>query len=312
MRPCPGAGSGVGPADATSTIHTGLDRSGHRRTSPPRRTRARSTRSRPGSALLVVKRGPNAGSRFLLDQDVTTAGRHPDSDIFLDDVTVSRRHAEFRREGSGYTVHDVGSLNGTYVNRERIDAAPLSGGDEVQIGKFRLVYLTAAVRTGAGAPGHRRDSRPPRNGRSGHPATLTIGDVLAHLKAEFPTSRSARSGSWRTRGWSSRERTPSGYRKFSAADVARLRYVLGQQRDHYLPLRVIKDQLDAIDRGLVAAERRRQPARPHVAHRRDRGQRADRRALPPGAGRDAAVEGGAAQRRRPARRAAAASSSSSA
>jgi FHA domain/zinc-ribbon domain len=105
----------------------------------------------PGSALLVVKRGPNAGSRFLLDQDLTTAGRHPDSDIFLDDVTVSRRHAEFRREGSGYTVHDVGSLNGTYVNRERIDAVPLSGGDEVQIGKFRLVYLTAAVRAGVGA-----------------------------------------------------------------------------------------------------------------------------------------------------------------
>ncbi len=98
-----------------------------------------------------MKRGPNAGSRFLLDQDVTTAGRHPDSDIFLDDVTVSRRHAEFRREGSGYTVHDVGSLNGTYVNREPIDAAPLSGGDEVQIGKFRLVYLTAAVRAGVHA-----------------------------------------------------------------------------------------------------------------------------------------------------------------
>jgi hypothetical protein len=107
----------------------------------------------PGSALLVVKRGPNAGSRFLLDQGVTTAGRHPDSDIFLDDVTVSRRHAEFRREGSGYTVHDVGSLNGTYVNREPIDATTLSGGDEVQIGKFRLVYLTAAVRAGASASG---------------------------------------------------------------------------------------------------------------------------------------------------------------
>lgn len=104
----------------------------------------------PGSALLVVKRGPNAGSRFLLDQDVTTAGRHPDSDIFLDDVTVSRRHAEFRREGTGYTVHDVGSLNGTYVNRERVDAVALAGGDEVQIGKFRLVYLTAAVRAGVG------------------------------------------------------------------------------------------------------------------------------------------------------------------
>ena len=94
-----------------------------------------------GSALLVVKRGPNAGSRFLLDQDVTTAGRHPDSDIFLDDVTVSRRHVEFHREGGGFSVHDVGSLNGTYVNRERVEAATLSSGDEVQIGKFRLVFI---------------------------------------------------------------------------------------------------------------------------------------------------------------------------
>ena len=104
-----------------------------------------------GSALLVVKRGPNAGSRFLLDQDVTTAGRHPDSDIFLDDVTVSRRHAEFRREGGGFVVHDVGSLNGTYVNRQRIDVAALAGGDEVQIGKFRLLYL-AGARTGGEEP----------------------------------------------------------------------------------------------------------------------------------------------------------------
>jgi pSer/pThr/pTyr-binding forkhead associated (FHA) protein len=105
----------------------------------------------PGSALLVVKRGPNAGSRFLLDQDVTTAGRHPDSDIFLDDVTVSRRHAEFRREGGGFVVHDVGSLNGTYVNRQRIDVAALAGGDAVQIGKFRLLYL-AGARTGGEEP----------------------------------------------------------------------------------------------------------------------------------------------------------------
>jgi hypothetical protein len=95
-----------------------------------------------GSALLVVKRGPNAGSRFLLDADTTTAGRHPESDIFLDDVTVSRRHAEFVREGGGFLVRDVGSLNGTYLNRERIDAAALAGGDEVQIGKYRLVFLT--------------------------------------------------------------------------------------------------------------------------------------------------------------------------
>ena len=96
-----------------------------------------------GSALLVVKRGPNAGSRFLLDKDVTTVGRHPESDIFLDDVTVSRRHAEFQRSGDGFLVRDVGSLNGTYLNRERIEDAPLTGGDEVQIGKFRLVYFTS-------------------------------------------------------------------------------------------------------------------------------------------------------------------------
>ena len=95
-----------------------------------------------GSALLVVKRGPNAGSRFLLDRSTTSAGRHPDSDIFLDDVTVSRRHAEFRLETSEFQVVDVGSLNGTYVNREPVDSALLANGDEVQIGKFRLVFLT--------------------------------------------------------------------------------------------------------------------------------------------------------------------------
>ncbi|QUX27294.1 zinc-ribbon and FHA domain-containing protein [Nocardiopsis akebiae] len=96
----------------------------------------------PGTALLVVRRGPNAGSRFLLDSDVTTAGRHPNSDIFLDDVTVSRRHVEFFRRGDGFGVRDVGSLNGTYVNREPVDEAQLGGGDEIQIGKFRMVLLT--------------------------------------------------------------------------------------------------------------------------------------------------------------------------
>jgi pSer/pThr/pTyr-binding forkhead associated (FHA) protein len=95
----------------------------------------------PGMALLVVRRGPNAGARFLLDHDVTTSGRHPDSDIFLDDVTVSRRHAEFYRQAGRFTVRDVGSLNGTYVNRERIEETELSGGDEVQVGKFRLLFL---------------------------------------------------------------------------------------------------------------------------------------------------------------------------
>ncbi len=100
----------------------------------------------PGTALLVVKRGPSAGSRFMLDRELTTAGRHPDSDIFLDDVTVSRRHAEFRRATDGhFSVSDVGSLNGTYLQRDRIDApVQLSSGDEVQVGKFRLTFFAAS------------------------------------------------------------------------------------------------------------------------------------------------------------------------
>ena len=101
-----------------------------------------STEVPAGQGVLVVKRGPNAGSRYVLEGSAVTAGRSPDSDIFLDDVTVSRRHASFVPSGSSYEVRDVGSLNGTYLNRERIEAAPLSNGDEVQIGKFRLVFLT--------------------------------------------------------------------------------------------------------------------------------------------------------------------------
>jgi pSer/pThr/pTyr-binding forkhead associated (FHA) protein len=100
---------------------------------------------RHGTALLVVLRGPNAGARFLLDSDEVSTGRHPNSDIFLDDVTVSRKHATFRRDGDVFLVRDVGSLNGTYVNRERIDEAALKTRDEVQIGKFRLVFYAGAA-----------------------------------------------------------------------------------------------------------------------------------------------------------------------
>lgn len=96
----------------------------------------------PGTALLIVLRGPNTGARFLLDDTEVTTGRGPDRDIFLDDVTVSRRHVEFFRRGNGFGVRDVGSLNGTYVNREPVDEAELGGGDEIQIGKFRMVLLT--------------------------------------------------------------------------------------------------------------------------------------------------------------------------
>ena len=100
---------------------------------------------RENTAMLVVRRGPNAGSRFLLDKDVTTAGRHPESDIFLNDITVSRRHAEIRRGPDGtFTVHDVGSLNGTYLNRERVDDDELANGDELQVGKYKLVFFAGS------------------------------------------------------------------------------------------------------------------------------------------------------------------------
>jgi pSer/pThr/pTyr-binding forkhead associated (FHA) protein len=97
-----------------------------------------------GQALLLVKRGPNAGSTFLLDQDATTVGRSTEGDVFLDDVTVSRKHAIFeRRTGGAWFVRDVGSLNGTYVNGEQVDETKLASGDEVQIGRFKVTFFAA-------------------------------------------------------------------------------------------------------------------------------------------------------------------------
>lgn len=96
-----------------------------------------------GQALLLVKHGPNAGSTFLLTDEVTSVGRRPEAEIFLDDVTVSRTHAEIRRRADGWYVHDLGSLNGTYVNRERVEMSRLASGDELQIGRFKLVFFAA-------------------------------------------------------------------------------------------------------------------------------------------------------------------------
>lgn len=98
-----------------------------------------------GVGLLVVRRGTDEGARFPLEQREITVGRNPDADVFLDDITVSRRHAVFVTEGQITTVRDAGSLNGTYVNRVRIDESVLSSGDEVQVGKFKLVYLRGAA-----------------------------------------------------------------------------------------------------------------------------------------------------------------------
>ena len=181
----------------------------------------------PGSALLVVRRGPNAGSRFLLDVDLVTAGRHPDSDIFLDDVTVSRRHAEFVRSVGGFAVKDVGSLNGTYVNRHRIDEVLLTGGDEVQIGKYRLVYLVRPASPGAQPVTAAVPAR----------AYLSIGEVLARLRPEFPDVTISKIRFLESEGLVEPQRTSSGYRKFGHDEIERLRYVLAAQRDRYLPLR---------------------------------------------------------------------------
>jgi len=97
-------------------------------------------------ALLIVLHGPNAGARFLLDVAETVAGRSVSCDIFLDDITVSREHAHFVRTGTEFRVRDAGSLNGTYVNRDRVAEAILEAGDEVQIGKYRLTFYPGAAK----------------------------------------------------------------------------------------------------------------------------------------------------------------------
>lgn len=104
----------------------------------------------PRSALLIVTKGPNVGARFLLDKDVTLSGRHPEADIFLDDVTVSRRHAEFVRHGSSFEVRDLGSLNGSYVDGVLVDQALLQEGTEVQVGKFRMTFYPSRADRGTG------------------------------------------------------------------------------------------------------------------------------------------------------------------
>jgi hypothetical protein len=126
------------PADAndtTAAIELGaLD---------PEHVPADMPRLEPGTAMLVVVRGPNAGSRYLLDRDMTSVGRHPDADIFLDDVTVSRHHAELVHTPDGIVVKDLGSLNGTYVEGERVEERLLVSGEELQIGRFKLLFVGA-------------------------------------------------------------------------------------------------------------------------------------------------------------------------
>jgi hypothetical protein len=102
----------------------------------------------PGVGLLVVRHGPDAGSSYRLERAETSIGRHPESEVFLDDITVSRRHVSIERTADGYVLHDAGSLNGTYVNRVRVDDARLQHGDEVQIGRYRLSFVIGGEREG--------------------------------------------------------------------------------------------------------------------------------------------------------------------
>ncbi|HEY8773973.1 MAG TPA: FHA domain-containing protein [Gaiellaceae bacterium] len=94
-----------------------------------------------GPTLVVRSGGGRAGEQFPLERTQTTIGRTPDCDIFLDDVTVSRRHAIVAKGAETFTLQDLGSLNGTFLNRHRIEQAELESGDEVQIGKYRLIFL---------------------------------------------------------------------------------------------------------------------------------------------------------------------------
>ncbi len=201
--------------------------------------------------MLVVTRGPNTGSQFTLEHVITTAGRHPDSDIFLDDVTVSRRHVEIERTKAGSVVRDVGSLNGTYLNQQRIEGdAAMANGDELQVGKFKLVFVA-----GIGEELTMTDDD----------RHLSIGEVLSLLQEEFPDVTISKIRFLESQGLIDPERTPSGYRKFYEADIDRLRWILVQQREHFLPLKVIKDRLDR-PRGRPGATRRcrRPPSHPRL------------------------------------------------
>ena len=138
---CASCGAALGSRDdSTATINLQLD-AGHETAdehAPP------ATPDAGNEGVLVVARGPNVGARIALTQPLVTLGRHPESAIFLDDVTVSRRHAEISYTGGRYLLRDVGSLNGTYVNRTRVDQTWLASGDELQVGKFKLVFIAPA------------------------------------------------------------------------------------------------------------------------------------------------------------------------
>ena len=180
-----------------------------------------------GSALLVVQRGPGAGSRYLLDTDLSTVGRHPESDIFLDDITVSRRHVGVPSRGRELPGPRRRQPQRHLPQRRPGRRRELQNGDEVRIGKFRLIFFASD------AKGTDRCARRPAS---------PIGQAsrrASRRSSRTSTSRSRRSGTSRTRAVEP-ERTPSGYRKYSVEDMEKLRYIIRAQREHYLPLQVIR------------------------------------------------------------------------
>ena len=100
------------------------------------------------NAMVFIHRGPSRGARFLITSAGATIGRAPSSDIFLDDVTVSRSHAAIKREGSSFIFTDAGSLNGSYINNQQTSSHNLVTGDEIQIGKFHMLFIGATTQSG--------------------------------------------------------------------------------------------------------------------------------------------------------------------
>ena len=207
-----------------------------------------STACRSGGAVLVVTRGPNSGSRFVLGPEnaaVVTIGRHPESDIFLDDITVSRRHAEVRYDNGAYRAHDIGSLNGTYLNRERIDTRLPRERGRASGGQVPPAVPRSWPRPWCRpCSWHRLIDRGLEGDEVVGRAHLSIGEVLSLLHEEFPDVTISKIRFLESQGLVDPERTPSGYRKFYEPDIERLRWVLRQQRDAFLPLKVIKDRLE--------------------------------------------------------------------
>ena len=183
---------------------------------------------------MIRSGGGRSGEAFTVERRAHDDRAQPEAEVFLDDVTVSRNHALLVRRRDGLYIDDLGSLNGTYVNRRRIESHRLADGDELQVGKYKLTYLTSDEHRG------RPGGPPPRKEKA-----LTIGAVVKQLEREFPDISISKIRYLEDQKLLSPRRTPGGYRLYAPADVDRLRTILRLQRDEFLPLRVIRQELAA-------------------------------------------------------------------